>query len=119
MTRSLAQAGTRRVVAGDLTTPISFERLLSAPDSYGGTTKTWQHAFDAWSFPEPLFVGEREQLGAMRNVTTYRFTVYADSHVNEQMRITWDGVAYAIKGIRRGGSSELFMDIIAETGLGD
>ena len=117
--KSLAQADGRRITAGDLTAKVSFEAETRTADGYAGATQAWAHVFYAWAAVEPLFVGEREQQGAVRNVTQYRFTVYRTAAVTEQMRIVFDGRTHNIRGIRRGAPRELFMDIITETGLGD
>jgi SPP1 family predicted phage head-tail adaptor len=117
--KSVIQAANRRTTPGDLTEFISIEAETRTADGYAGATYTWAKVMDAWASVEPLFVGEREQQGAIRNVTQYRFVVYRTSDITEQMRIVFDGATHAIKGIRRGGANELFMDIITETGLGD
>lgn len=117
--KSLAQAPGRRITPGDLTALIDFERETRTADGYAGATNAWTFALDAWAAVEPLFVGEREQQGSVRNVVQYRFVVYASDEISEQMRIVHEAKTYNIRGIRRGGPSELFMDVIAETGLGD
>lgn len=117
--RSLMQSAGRRIAPGDLTARISFEVETRTGDGYGGATRSWGQAFEAWAAVEPLFVGEREEIGALRNVVQYRFTIYRTSAVTEQMRIRYAGQTHAIKGFRLSGPSELFMQIITETGLGD
>lgn len=118
--RSLAHpTGNRRVTPGDLTALITFEAETRTPDGYAGGTQAWAEVRQAWAFAEPLFVGEREQIGAVRNVVQYRFTIYRQDGLTEQMRIRWNGATHTIKGFRTGGPTELFMEVITETGLGD
>lgn len=117
--KSLTQSNVRVVTAGDLTERITFEAESRDGDGYGGYTNGWAQVAEAWAMVEPLFVSERDQQGAQRNVTQYRFTLYRRADLNEQMRIVWGGRTHNIRGIRIGGARELFMDIIAETGAGD
>ena len=116
--RSIAGLRSRRVTAGDLTERIAFEVESRTPDGYGGQTQAWGTAFEAYAAVEPLYVGERDDLGAVRNVVQYRFTIYRTSAVNEQMRIRFGGQVHAIKGFRLEESQKMFMEIITETGLG-
>lgn len=117
--RSIAQPRARRVSAGDLTELISFEVESRVDDGHGGKLRSWGHAFEAYAAVEPIYVGEREDIGAVRNVVQYRFTIYRTDAVTEQMRIRFDGTTHAIKGFRREGVQKMFMEIITETGLGD
>jgi len=117
--KSLGQPQGRRVTPGDLTALVVFEAETRTDDAHGGATQSWGEAFRAYASIEPLFVGEREHLGAIRNVVQYRFTIYRTSAIDEQMRIRFDGRTHNIKGLRLGGPQELFMDVITETGLGD
>lgn len=117
--RSLTQSDVRTVTPGDLTEIITFEAEARADDGGGGFTQGWAPVGQAWAKVEPLFVGERDNQGAQRNVTQYRFTLYRDTTIHEQMRIVWAGATHNIRGIRLGGAREVFMDIITETGSGD
>lgn len=117
--KSLTQSSVRTVTSGDLTERITFESEARGADGYGGFTSGWSQVAEAWALVEPLFVGERDQQGASRNVTQYRFTLYRRDDITEQMRIAWNGRTHNIRGIRIGGAREMFMDIITETGAGD
>ncbi len=119
MARSVTANGVRKLGAGDLTELVTIETETRTGDGYEGATQAWTTVATVWALVEPLFVGEREQLGAVRNATQYRITVYARDDVVETMRIRWRDTTHAIRGIRRGSTSELFMDMITETGLGD
>jgi head-tail adaptor len=117
--KSLAQAAGRRVTPGDLTELVSIEAETRTADGYAGATRVWSEVGQAWAKVEPLFVGEREQIGALRNVVQYRFTVYRTAAIDERMRLVWAGQVHAVKGVRLGPRHELFMEVITETGLGD
>lgn len=119
MARSVTSNAARKLGAGDLVERITLEAETRTGDGYEGATQAWAEVATVWAAVEPLFVGEREQLGAVRNVTQYRITLYARDDIAETMRVRWRGATHNIKGIRRGPRSELFMDLITETGLGD
>ncbi len=117
--KPLLQAATGAVFPGQLDTLVTIEREVRTADGYAGATREWEVVEQAWAAVSPLFVGEREQLGAVRNVTQHRMFVYRTDTVDERMRIVVDSVVHQIKGIKRGGPSEIFMELITETGLED
>lgn len=119
MKRPMTQGEVRRITPGDLTEIITFQSEMRTGDGYGGFTNAWVDVGQEYSSVEALFVGERDSRGAQRNVTQYRFTIYASDAYDEQMRIVWGGKTHNIRGIRKGEARMLFMDIITETGAGD
>lgn len=117
--RSLTRPQQRVVVAGDLTEFVTIEDEVRVADGYHGHTRQWRTVGEAYAFVEPLSTSEREVSGALRNVTSYRFTVYRREDVGEGMRIVWGDRAYLVTGVPIGGARALFMEIIAEHGTGD
>jgi len=115
--KSLTQ-GPRRLGPGDLTEVITFQTEVRTADDMGGFTNVWSDAGQAWAKVEPLIVSERDDRGSVRSVTQYRFTVYLDAAaVSEEMRISWSGYVYNINGVRRLPGYNLFVEIIAESGV--
>lgn len=112
--KGLTQSSQRRVTPGDLTELVSIYAETRTPDGYAGATTLWTEQSQAWAEVTPLFVGEREIAGAVRDVTQYRFTLYRDLTVTQQHVILWNGQPYGIRGLRLGGAREMFMDIVAD-----
>jgi SPP1 family predicted phage head-tail adaptor len=117
--RSLSRPGPRRICAGDLTERIVIETETRTADGYAGATRAWTATATVYAKAEPLVVGEREAAGALRNVTEYRFTVYASVAIGESDRIVWNGRTFAVRGIRTEARTSQWKEIIAESGLGD
>lgn len=102
-----------------MTEQVVFQSETRTADGYGGFTSAWTTSVSAAAAVFPVYVNERDDRGAVRNMTQYRFVVYANAAISEAMRIQWAGRTLNIDGIKHGMGRDLFVEIIATDGVTD
>lgn len=100
--------------AGRLTERVVIEGMTTAPDGYGGATRTWATVVEAWAAVELRAAGEQGGQGAERGATAALITLYRTMTITDAHRLVWDGRQWDITGVLRGPPHEPFMTLQVE-----
>lgn len=100
---------------------ITIQRATEATGSMGDVSKTWATLATVWAAVADAGGGRGEQLQDERTMATAttRFTLRQRSDVTTAMRIVWRGVVYNIRAIPDRSPRRLYMDVLAERGVGN
>lgn len=105
---------------GKLDQRITFQAYTLSPDGAGGQTKTWANLTTTptvWAHAKPVRGTESFSEDRTNATSTVMFTIRNRGDLTDAMRIVWGGVNYNIRDIRRAGSREMYLTIIAERGV--
>jgi len=100
---------------------IRIERAVETVGTIGDVSKAWSTLATVWAAVADARSGRGEQLQDDRTMATAttRFTVRQRSDVTAAMRIVWRGETYNIRSIPDRSPRRLYMDILAERGVGN
>jgi SPP1 family predicted phage head-tail adaptor len=104
---------------GKLDQRIVIKTGTEAKGTIGDVSKSLADLATVWA--AVTHATGREALVDDRTAATAqtKFTIRNRSDVTEAMRITWGGDTYNIRSINRAGARRMYLDIIAERGVGN
>ena len=104
---------------GKLDQRITIQSASESTGSMGDVSKTWGTLATVWA--AVVHATGREALADDRTTATAqtKFTIRNRSDVTEAMRIVWGGDTYNIRSVNRAGARRMYLDIIAERGVGN
>lgn len=103
--------------AGKMTERIAVLRLAEGDDGYGGSPVIYAKLFEAWAEVTPVRASESERQGGLRDVQVYLFRLYRRGDVAAADVIEWAGRRFNVREVRLPPTREIFMTVVAETGV--
>lgn len=103
--------------AGLLNEIITFHRSETTRDSLGGTSESWEKAFDKRAYIRFKSGARKEANGEIYNTTVNTIMIRICKDVNAGMRIEYDGQRYRILSInhdRRQQATVIEAEVINE-----
>lgn len=105
---------------GKLSEPIIIQSATISQSTYGEPVETWSTFAEVWAAVNQVsanerFRNERFRSAAVLAARTAKFTIRDLEGLTENMRITWDGATWLIKGINkwiRQGITEIAAEVI-------
>lgn len=95
--------------AGQLDRRITILRATVAADGFNEQVQTWEEIATVWAHAAPVQDAERQRAGETLASKSYRFTIRYSSDVSDvdpRDRVTFDGRAYDVQGVKEIGRRE-------------
>ena len=105
---------------GNLDQRITLQSCTTTVDDAGGRTKTWANFATVptvWARVQNAAGSEINDADGIAAVQKAVFTIRNRTDVTEKDRIVWDGANWNIREVKRMGSRQMYLKIIAERGV--
>lgn len=107
------------LVIGKLDQRIVIQRYAEVADGAGGITRSWSDLITVWAGAAAKSGRESLDQGRINAAGETWFTIRTRSDVSEIDRISWRGLTYNIRNVKREGPQSPFMVIVAERGAAE
>jgi len=97
--------------------PVELQSLTVAVDGYGGQDKTWTSEGTLWCMMKQTSGSESTEAGRLEAKTTVKFTTHYRSDIDATNRLIYNGVNYNIQSVENLDFGDVWMVIVAESGV--
>lgn len=96
---------------------ITIQQMSRTTDGQGGWTESWADFATVWAKVKPMSAKERTFSQQIQENVTHKIVIRWLADVDSEMRISFEGRIFQIKGKIREDERRWFMEIMAEEGV--
>lgn len=102
---------------GSLRKRLAFQTRTRTEDGSGGFSASWATSMTLWGSVEPKSARERFFADKTEHNITHKITVRARTDITSEMRITWNGRTFQIRGVRTLEERGRWTELLCEEGV--